>query len=291
MDVGLLLSGQKRAFCVRAVGHHHYRAVETALEENHTRFREFGSQFQLRTKRPGGTTDVLQHLQVFLSGRHQSTQRQSDASPQRMTDQPADRDRLMTIQPFRTRQSGRGVVMNPGQLDLRTVPFCRRIVDRPFDVRTDVTDGDLPDGQKHRLRGRRTSAAPERLKKVMVILPVFRVDDGPQPAGHGFSSTAAHHDHRQVISAPSVQTGTEQTGPLCYPLRQRPCSHRGFFSSRNCSWKNNSDPGTWWLCRPLLPPASPATPGYLFRPLRPPNALMKCPKVQSFESGITLLIL
>ena len=116
--------------------------------------------------------------------------------------------------------------MNPGQLDFRTVPFCRRIVDRPFDVRTDVTDGNLPDGQKHQLR----SHTPERLKKVIVILPVFRDADGPQPAGLGSSPTVEHHaqhDHRQVISAAPGQTSAEQTGPLCYPVRQHPCSNGG----------------------------------------------------------------
>ena len=89
MDAGLLHSGQKRAFRVRTLGDHHYRSVETVLEENRTPFHGFDSQVPLRTKRSGGTTDVLQHLQVFLSGRYQSTQRQSNASPQRMTDQPA----------------------------------------------------------------------------------------------------------------------------------------------------------------------------------------------------------
>ena len=43
MDAGLLHSGQKWAFRVRTVGDHHYRSVETVLEENHTPIHEFDS--------------------------------------------------------------------------------------------------------------------------------------------------------------------------------------------------------------------------------------------------------
>ena len=155
-----------------------------------------------------------------------------------MCHQPADRDPDMAIQEFRTRWSGCGIMVRPGQFDFGPVTLCGRIIQCQFDELTDVADRNLFDSQMQQFGGDTFCAASQCLKEVIVILPVIRHTSGPQPACHCSAAASKQHaenDSEKIFSASSIQSGGENLTPVCYPVGQRPCSHRGAPSGKELS--------------------------------------------------------
>jgi hypothetical protein len=88
-------------------------------------------------------------------------------------------------------------------------------------------------------------AAPERLQKVVVILPVFADITSTEPTGNGPPSTTQDHsenDLEEVLPTASVQSSRDKLTPVQYHRRQRPCSHRGAPSEKE-----------WFLVKQFLP--------------------------------------
>src|SRR5690606_14853309 len=112
----------------------------------------------------------------------------------------------------------------------RSVSFRRRIVQRQLHIRADMADGNPPHDEEQQLRGNPAGTATECLQKVVVILPVVQNSRRLEPARHRPPTTRqqhAQHDRHKILAAPAIQTRAENFAPLCYPLRQRPCSHGG----------------------------------------------------------------
>jgi len=72
-------------------------------------------------------------------------QRQADGTPQRVADDPRQRDPHMTINELGAGRSRRRIVVNARPLDFRPIALARRVVDGQQDptLRDDHTDGDL----------------------------------------------------------------------------------------------------------------------------------------------------
>lgn len=134
---------------------------------------------------------------------------------------------------------GRGIMVCAGQLHFGPVTFCWRIINCQLDELIDLTDGILLHSQMQQFRGNAFCGPSESLQEVIVVLPVIGYARGPQPAGYGSATTSQQHaqyDCQEILSASSIQSSGENLTPVCYPVRQRPCSHRGAPSGRELSW-------------------------------------------------------
>ena len=86
---------QKRSLRVSTVNVH--PLLKPRFQEHDTPFHEFCGQFPLRSERPGCPSDILKDFQILSTDSHQRAERQSVATPPRMSHQPTDGDPDMII--------------------------------------------------------------------------------------------------------------------------------------------------------------------------------------------------
>ena len=132
----------------------------------------------------------------------------------------------MPVEVFLVGWSRRGVVMDVGPFDLRTVPLGRRIVD---DRQKPIRQRQGPKHQNQQLGGDGFALASECRQEVKIVLVIVADSGGPEPGRHGSSPVGeedAHQQDRQSPAVAGVQPRRQPLAPLGPIVRTLPICFR-----------------------------------------------------------------
>ena len=132
----------------------------------------------------------------------------------------------MSVEILLVGRSRRGIVMDVGPFDLRTVPLGGRVVD---DRQKPIGQRQGPQHQKQQLGGDGFGLASECRQEVIIVLEVVADSGGPEPSRHGSSPVGeedAHQQDRQSPAVSGVQPRRQPLAPLGPIFRTLPTTYR-----------------------------------------------------------------
>ena len=150
------------------------------------------------------------------------SQRQGHGAPQWMTQRQRDRDPDVAIKIFLVRRSRRGIPMNVGSLDLRTVAFRRRIVDHHGQP---IWQGNGVEHEHEQPPCYRFGLVSEGRQEVIIVLEVVADPSRAQPRGDGAPSSSKQNSDQKQGESPAispVQSGCKPLAPFLPIVRTSP---------------------------------------------------------------------
>ena len=132
----------------------------------------------------------------------------------------------MSVKILLVGRARRGVVVNVGPFDLRTVPLGGRVVD---DRQEPIGQRQGPQNQHQQLRGDGFGLASKCRQEVIIVLVVGADPGRPQPGRHGPPPVGEENAHQQDRQSPAVagmQPCRQPLAPLGPIFRALPTTFR-----------------------------------------------------------------
>ncbi len=168
-----------------------------------------GGQLQLRLEPPAV---VGRHPADILGPDIQvRDDRQADGPPERVSDQPGQRDPDVAVEKLRPGWAWGGVVMLAGTLDLGPVPLGGRVVDGEDQRRTRLLAREPLHQDAKQGAGNGWGLATDAAEQVVITLVVAPHGAAAEPTGDG-ASAAGEEQPRAESDEPDLLAGVERPG-------------------------------------------------------------------------------